>query len=507
MPEPVDPDRSTGPAAGPSGPGGPAPTRLDPPTVALPVLGAPPPAPPRGRFGRTLTVRAVLATCAVALVAVLVTAIVAVPLAVRGAERRDQEALAAQARLAAEVLRTRLDRGRTADEERLIRQLRALGIDAFLIRGGAADRPGLPPRVVQRIAEGRNVSTRRLVEGRRALIEGRALPNGNGVVLSRPLTGGLWRQVLRGLWAPLLAGLAAGVVAGLLLARRLARPIRTAATAAARLRAGDREVRVPVEPPDEVADLAYALNGLAAALATSEGRQREFLLSVSHELRTPLTAIRGYAEALADGVIEPGEVTGTGRTVLAEAEHLDRLVSDLLALARLEAADFPLEPVPVDLTRLAADAERTWAARCAAVGVDFRVERPEVPVPAYTDPGRIRQVVDGLLENALRVVPPGAPVVLAVRPAGPDPASGGIVEVRDGGPGFTDDDLAVAFERGALHQRYRGVRKVGSGLGLALAAGLVRRLGGEIAAGHAAEGGAAFTVRLPADPYLIRTSV
>jgi two-component system sensor histidine kinase BaeS len=295
-------------------------------------------------------------------------------------------------------------------------------------------------------------------------------------------------------------------VAGLLLARRLARPIRVAATAAARLRAGDRAVRVPVEPPDEVADLADALNGLAAALATSEGRQREFLLSVSHELRTPLTAVRGYAEALADGVIGADDVPATGRTMLAEAEHLDRLVSDLLALARLEAADFPLEPVPVDLARLAADAERTWAGRCRAVGVAFRLEIPDRPVPAYTDPGRIRQVVDGLLENALRVVPPGAPIVLAVRPAGADPAAGGVVEVRDGGPGFTDDDLAVAFERGALHQRYRGVRKVGSGLGLALASGLVGRLGGEIAAGHAPEGGAAFTVRLPPDPYPTRTS-
>jgi signal transduction histidine kinase len=476
--------------------------------MALPVVGStsPPGTPRRGRFGRTLTARAVLVTCAVALVSVLVTAIVAVPLAIRGAERSEQEALAAQARLAAEVLRTRLDRGRSADEERLIQQLRDQGIDAYLIRRGAVDRSGLPPRVVQRIGQGRNVSARRVVNGERALVEGRALPGGNGVVLSRPLANGLWAQVLLSLWLPLLAGLTAGVVAGLLLARRLARPIRVAATAAARLRAGDRAVRVPVEPPDEVADLAEALNGLAAALATSEGRQREFLLSVSHELRTPLTAIRGYAEALADGVLGADDTVDTGRTMLAEAQHLDRLIGDLLALARLEAADFPLEPVPVDLTQLAVEAEPTWSGRCAAVGVSFRVETPGRPVPAYTDPGRIRQVLDGLLENALRVVPPGSPVVLAVRPAGADPASGGVLEVRDGGPGFTDDDLAVAFERGALHERYRGVRKVGSGLGLALAAGLVRRLGGEIAAGHAPEGGAAFTVRLPGDPYLTRTS-
>jgi two-component system sensor histidine kinase BaeS len=69
--------------------------------------------------------------------------------------------------------------------------------------------------------------------------------------------------------------------------------------------------------------------------------------------------------------------------------------------------------------------------------------------------------------------------------------------VRDGGPGFTDDDLNVAFVRGVLHERYKGVRKVGSGLGLALAARLVTRLGGTIEAGHAPEGGARFTVHLP----------
>jgi two-component system sensor histidine kinase BaeS len=98
------------------------------------------------------------------------------------------------------------------------------------------------------------------------------------------------------------------------------------------------------------------------------------------------------------------------------------------------------------------------------------------------------------MENALRVVPPGQPIVVELT-AAPDAA---VVQVRDGGPGFTDDDLAVAFQRGALHQRYQGVRKVGSGLGLALAAGLVRRLGGTITAGHAPEGGASITVRLPA---------
>ncbi|WP_422772362.1 histidine kinase dimerization/phospho-acceptor domain-containing protein [Plantactinospora sp. WMMC1484] len=450
------------------------------------------------RLGRTLTARAVGVSCAVALVSVLVTALVAIPLATRSAERQAREALVAQARLAAEALRPRIDRGRTVDEERIIRQLRNQGIDAYLVRAGRADRPGLPPEVVDRVAAGRNFSGRRAVAGEPAMIEARWLPDGNGVVLTRPATTGIWQEVVGRLWLPLLAGLVAGSVAGALLARRLSRPIRNAATAAARLRAGDRAVRVPVEPPEEAADLAQALNDLAAALALSEGRQREFLLSVSHELRTPLTAIRGYAEALADGVVGPAGGQRAGQVMLTEADHLDRLVTDLLSLARLEAADFVLEPVPVDLTQLVSDAAQTWSARCAAAGVVPRTEIPEAPVPVHTDPGRIRQVVDGLLENALRVVPPGAPIVLAVRRTGLGELPGGVLEVRDGGPGLTDDDLTVVFERGALRQRYQGVRKVGSGLGLALAAGLVRRLGGMMVAGHAREGGARFTVWLPA---------
>jgi two-component system sensor histidine kinase BaeS len=325
------------------------------------------------------------------------------------------------------------------------------------------------------------------------MIEGRPLTDGDGIVLTRVALTGVGRQVLLSLWLPLLAGLGAGVLAGVLLGRRLTRPIRNAAIAAARLSSGDRGVRLRVEPPAEVGALALSINELAEALTASEGRQREFLLSISHELRTPLTTIRGYAEALADGVVDADSASAVGKTVVAEAERLDRLVADLLSLARLEAADFAIEPTTVELGALLRSAEAAFAPRCAQVGVRLRLEQPSGPISVRTDPVRLRQIVDGLMENALRVVPPGQPVVLAVG-AGPSRA---IVEVRDGGPGLTDDDLKVAFEKGALHQRYQGERKVGSGLGLALAAGLARRLGGFIEAGHAPEGGARFTVYLP----------
>ncbi|HET8662445.1 MAG TPA: HAMP domain-containing sensor histidine kinase [Micromonosporaceae bacterium] len=456
----------------------------------------------QGRARHTLTARAVLVTCAVAVVSVLVTALVAFPLALRSAEQERREALAEEATVVAAVMtRTRLD----ALDERLAAHLREQGIDVVLVLAGRPDRPGLPESVVAQVSAGVPVTGQRVrFEGRPVLVEGRPIGRRAGVLLVQPIDSGTARAAWRRLWLALLAGLVAGAGAGALLARRLARPLRNAATAAARLSAGDRGVRLAVEPPVEVADLARAINELAGALATSEGRQRDFLLSVSHELRTPLTTIKGYAEALADGVVGAEGAQRAGQTVLAEAEHLDRLVTDLLALARLEAADFTLSPLPVDLADLVAGIAEAWGGRCAAVGVVLRTELPPGPVVVHTDPGRVRQVIEGLLENALRVVPAGAPVVLAVRG---EPAAG-LVEVRDGGPGFTDADLAVAFERGALQRRYAGVRKVGSGLGLALAARLVRRLGGGIEAGHAAEGGARLAVRLPypAPAYPARTS-
>jgi two-component system OmpR family sensor kinase len=458
-------------------------------TVPLPLRPAP--APRRG--ADTLLSRSILLTCATALVSVLVTALVAFPFAARAAQRQARVSLAAEATVVTEVLRPRLATGRTADEDRVAAALRQRGIDVYLVRGGRADRPGLPAPVVRRVSAGHAVSERpALVGGVPSLVEGRPVPGGSGVVLvQRWAAGG--RAVWGLLWLPLLAGLLAGAGAGALLARVVAGPVRNAATAAARLSAGDRAVRLPVRPPAEAADLAAALNDLAGALATSENRQRDFLMSISHELRTPLTTLRGYAEALADGVVAGDGVAATGATMLAEAEHLDRLVSDLLALARLEADDFPLEWVEVDLGDVAAGAGGAWAPRCAAAGVPLRVERAAGPVPAVADPGRLRQVVDGLLENALRVVPAGAPLVVAAYRHGRD----AVLEVRDGGPGLADADLAVAFDRGVLHRRYQGVRKVGSGLGLALAAGLVHRMGGAVQAGHAAEGGARFTVRLP----------
>ena len=452
--------------------------------------------PPR-RHRPGLAWQTALATTAVAAVAVLLAGAVSFPLIRGAAESQARATLGRQAEILAGApgllspANRRIDRIFTQQNIQVV-VLTAAGRETGVAAGvlTEADRTALSAdQPVSRVTR---------LGGNRVLVEGRALEAGGGVVLVQreSVVGGVAASGSRRILVALLIGLAGAAVAGVVLARRLARPLQRAAAAAHRLAAGERAVRLTPAGPAEVADVAEALNSLAGALQTSEGRQREFLLSVSHELRTPLTAVQGFAEALADGVATADEVAPTAAVILAESGRLERLVTDLLDLARLGADDFRIDLDEVDLTEVLRAAGTVWAARCADEGVSFTLETPSAPLPVVTDPTRLRQIIDGLAENALRVTPAGSPIVLAARADGGD----AVVEVCDGGPGLTEDDCRVAFERSALYDRYRGVRRVGTGVGLALVAGLVARLGGTALADRAAEGGARFTVRLRRTP-------
>jgi two-component system, OmpR family, sensor kinase len=353
----------------------------------------------------------------------------------------------------------------------------------------------LTPNETTTVLAGGSVSAQRRVDGQLVLVEARGTRTGGLVLVQRRSDAiALGDAAIRGLVLAVLIAVAIAVVVGLLVAWRLARPLRRTAAAAHALASGYRDVAVVPEGPAEVAEVADAVNTLAIHLAHSEGRQRDFLLSVSHDLRTPLTAITGYAESLADGVVTPDHAAHAGAVILSESRRLERLVADLLDLARLGAQDFRVDIADVDVADVVRAAADVWAARCAAEHVTFRLDVPPWPLFARTDAPRLRQAMDGLFDNALRVIPAGAPIVLA---AGRE-SDAVVVEVRDGGPGLRDEDLAVAFDRSALYDRYRGARQVGTGLGLAIVHGLVTRIGGTVEAGHSAEGGARFTIRIPA---------
>jgi len=456
---------------------------------------------PTARQRMTLGTQVALLVTGVTTLTVVLAGAVLLGLVKGAAESQARDTLAGQADLAATAT---AERTRPAQ---LARALRRQGIEVAVVPSAHAAE-ALRPAEIESVTRGQDVSSARDIGGRRTYIEARPTTPGAGVVLwqQASLAKEPQAEARRRYVIALALGLGAGAVGGLLLARQLARPLQRAARTARRMAAGVRDVRLSEQGPAELAELADAMNQLAAALAVSESRQRDFLLSVSHELRTPLTAVKGYAEALADGVIAPAEVATTGSTMLAEAQRLDRLVADLLDLARLGAQDFRVDLAEVDFVMLVEQAGQVWRDRCARDGIVLAVEAPQSPIVVYTDATRVRQIVDGLAENALRATPAGAPIVFAARLEGTGAGSVGVLEVRDGGPGLTPDDLAVAFERSALYERYRGVRRVGTGVGLALVAGLAERLGGAVHAGQAPEGGASFSVRLPLQPSPLGSS-
>jgi two-component system sensor histidine kinase BaeS len=299
-----------------------------------------------------------------------------------------------------------------------------------------------------------------------------------------------WRPFL---WSLALAGVGGVVLAAalsLLLARRLSRPIGELAGATRRLARAESGVTVPVEGDDEIADLGRAFNDMSGQLQAAREAHQRFLESVSHELKTPLTSIRGYGEALAEDAVGSAEA---GRVILAESERLERLVADLLEMARFGRAGFSVRSEPIDLAEIARQAVERHLPRARALSVDLRTVVVG-ETAARGDQGRALQAASNLIENALRLTPPGGSVVVE---AGP-----GRLSVSDTGPGLAADDIPHAFERFYLHDRYRSERPVGSGLGLAIVRELAAAMGGSVEAAGSPCAGAVFTLRLPQDPRL-----
>jgi two-component system OmpR family sensor kinase len=314
------------------------------------------------------------------------------------------------------------------------------------------------------------------------------------LVLLRP------KSVTRSRWSPFVWGLliaaAAGgllaAIAAFLLARRISRPLGRVAAAARSLARGTYPEAVPVEGAIELATLAESFNALAEQLRRAQEAERNFLLSVSHELKTPLTAIRGYAEAVEDGAIDPREAAVT---VAQEAARLERLVKDLLDLARMNRTDFSVHNSEIDLAEVAEDAVRRYQQQADAFGVEL-VLSTDGPAPAEADADRVLQVVSNLVENALRLTPAGGEVRVVARP--------GLLRVEDTGPGLEDEDREHAFERFYLHERYGRERPVGTGLGLAIVKELTRAMGGSVSVESRPGELTAFAVRLRA-PVVQRT--
>jgi two-component system OmpR family sensor kinase len=298
-----------------------------------------------------------------------------------------------------------------------------------------------------------------------------------------------WRLLLATALAVAVAALVAWLLAG-----RLTAPLGRLVAAARRVGEGDLSTRVQVDGDGEVAEVATAFNDMAAGLERAQGEQRAFLASVGHELKTPLTTVQGYTEALLDGTVnDPAERRRSLARVHAETLRLARLVQDLLDLARLGRGQFAVGPVDADVGTVLREAAAAATDRAAPRQVTVTT-RLAGALHAHVDPGRLRQVLDNLLDNASRSSPPGRQVLVAARPL-----DGGGVEaaVADQGPGIAAEDLPHAFDRGYLWSRYRGTREVGSGLGLAIVKALCDAMGVTIRAEAGTGAGTAFRLTLP----------
>jgi len=308
----------------------------------------------------------------------------------------------------------------------------------------------------------------------------------------------------RNLWIAALTAAALALLVSVLVTRRIIGPLEELTDAAEEVAAGNLEVRVAPRSDDEVGALAAAFNQMADALARDEQWRRDMTADLAHELRTPLATIQARIEALEDGVL-PATPENL-RVIGEEVERLGRLLGDLRSLNEMEAEDFELELQRVDLGEVVVDALTRAEPAYARAGV--ALERELAPAPVSADRDRLLQVLGNLLENARKFTPREGRVVVTVARAGEPPAGadalrsrrgGGSwarVTVADSGPGIAAADLPFVFDR--FYRSADARSTAGVGLGLAIAKGLVEAHGGAIEAGTAPEGGALFTVWLPA---------
>ena len=295
-----------------------------------------------------------------------------------------------------------------------------------------------------------------------------------------PLVGRLGIALLGGL---LVAGLLA-----LYLTSRITRPVRDLSRVADDVAEGRRDVEIPHVPGGgEIGHLADRLRQMTSRLAAAEERERNFLMSVSHELRTPLTAIRGHVEALREGLVQ--DPAGSLNVVAAETSRLERLVGDVLDLAKLDAHRFALTREEVDMERVCERAYDAFGEEARRRSIDYRHAVGARPV-IVTDGDRVLQIITNLLSNAFRWTPDGGRIELALASANGTVA----VAVDDSGPGIAPEDRERVFN--AFWSRGG---HAGTGLGLAIARELAEALGGRLELESEPGKGSRFELVLPAD--------
>ncbi|MFB7598701.1 sensor histidine kinase [Streptomyces sp. NPDC056160] len=281
---------------------------------------------------------------------------------------------------------------------------------------------------------------------------------------------------------------------------RLVKPLRTLTAAAMRMEAGELSTRVPVRGDDEIGRLSAAFNAMSLRRERLESVRRNMTNDIAHELRTPVSNIRGWLEAVEDGLARPDAELVT--SLLGQALQLQHIIDDLRDLSAAEADELRLAPESVQVTELLSATATANQATAAAAGVTLRAVASE-PVQVMADPVRIRQMVGNLVSNAIRHTPAGGSVTLGARvEAGLGGVYGSgaatvVIDVTDSGTGIPAGDLPHVFDRFWRADKSRNRRSGGSGLGLAIVRRLAEAHQGTVTATSTPGAGSTFTLRLP----------
>jgi signal transduction histidine kinase len=291
---------------------------------------------------------------------------------------------------------------------------------------------------------------------------------------------------------PLLTGIVTAVVALVivqLLAHGMTFPLREMVAASRAMARGDYDRRVTATSRDEVGELARAFNSMAAELAEVDRIRRDLVANASHELRTPIGAIRAKLENVADGIEEP--TPAVIAELLAQTTRLGELVEQLLDLSKLESGAMSLARSQHDVTEILERAGRDVTETAAARGITIARSAQPADFAVDVDPLRFGQVLDNLVENAVRHSPDGGSVTVAAVEVP------GAVEfdVRDDGPGIPTQELERVFERFYRADQARSAGE--SGLGLSIARWIVELHGGTIRVDPSVTHGCRMVVRLP----------
>jgi two-component system sensor histidine kinase BaeS len=297
-------------------------------------------------------------------------------------------------------------------------------------------------------------------------------------------------SLVRRLAVALAFGVLVAAAFALYVSRRLVRPLLSLSAAADVVASGSYDVEVPRRAPGEIGHLAERFDEMTAKLMESEARERHFLMSVSHELRTPLTAIRGHVAALSEGLVEDPELRARSLAIVeAEARRLERLVGDILDLARLDAHRFTLLSEEVGLEQVVERAYETFAEQARARSIAFSVRLDAKPV-IVSDGDRVLQIVDNLLSNAFRATPDGGRIRIEL-----GQVNGTVrVAVEDTGKGIPADQVERMF------RPFVSGDGGGTGLGLTIARELSHALGGSIRLDSVPGRGSRFELLLPGAP-------